>query len=150
MKYKTDWIKEGEIERKWYVVDVKDQVLGRAATQIASLLIGKNKVKKVPNMDCGDYVVVINSDDVKLTRGKETKKEYFRHSGYPGGTTTIRFDKQMEKSSEFVIENAVNNMLPKDKLRDGRMNRLFVYSGSSHKHSGQNPEEYKLSNDKKA
>ncbi len=144
MKVKTTWTKEDEIERKWYLVDVKGQILGRVATQISSLLIGKKKVNQVPNLDCGDYVVVINSDQVKLTRGKGAKKTYFRHSGYPGGAKEITFDKQMQKNSEFVIERAVRKMLPDTKLRRTMMNRLFVYRGSEHSHEAQNPEVFNL------
>lgn len=141
---RTSWVKNEEIERKWHIVDVSDQVVGRAATQIASLLLGKKKVKRVPNLDCGDHVVVINTDKLKLTRGKELKKQYYRHSGYPGGLKTIRFDKQMKKDSRFVIETAIKNMLPKDKLRDGRMQRLYLFTGKEHNHNAQNPVEYKL------
>ncbi len=144
MKNKTDWIKKDDIERKWYVVDVKGQILGRAATQIASLLIGKRKVKQVPSLDCGDFVVVLNSDKIKLTRGKERTKTYFRHSGYPGGKKEITFDKQMAKNSNFVIERAVKNMLPKNKLQSSMMQRLYVYRGEEHPHEAQKPEVFKL------
>lgn len=144
MKYKTDWNKKENIERSWYIVDVKDQILGRVSTKIASLLIGKGKVGIVPNVDCGDYVVVINSDEVKLTRGKELKKMYYRHSGFPGGLKEIVFADQIKKNSTKVIEMAVKNMLPKNKLRDGRMARLFVYKDSNHKQKGQKPVEYKI------
>jgi large subunit ribosomal protein L13 len=144
MEYKTKWTKKEDIERKWYVVDVKDQILGRAATRIASLLIGKEKPEIVPNVDCGDFVIVLNSDEIKLTRGKEKKKFYRRHSGYPGALKEIRFDEQLKKDSTRIIDLAVKNMLPKNKLRDGRMSRLFVYKGDEHKHSAQKPEEYKL------
>ena len=144
MKYKTTWTKEKEINRKWYVVDVKGKVLGRAATKIAALLIGKCKVEQVPNLDCGDYVVVLNSDKVELTRGKESQKTYFRHSGYPGGAKEITFDKQMLKNSKFVIEKAVTNMLPNNKLRSGMLARLFVYEGTEHSHEAQKPEVFNL------
>jgi large subunit ribosomal protein L13 len=144
MEYKTQWTNKEDIERKWYVVDVKDQILGRAATQIASLLIGKNKPEIVPNVDCGDFVIVLNSDKIKLTRGKEKKKMYRRHTGYPGALKEIRFDEQLKKDSTKIIDLAVKNMLPKNKLRDGRMSRLFVYKGSEHKHEAQKPQEYKL------
>jgi large subunit ribosomal protein L13 len=144
MEYKTNWTKKEDIERKWHIVDVKDQILGRTATQIASLLIGKSKPQIVPNLDCGDFVIVINSDEIKLTRGKEKKKFYKRHSGYPGALKEIRFDEQLKKDSTRIIDMAVKNMLPKNKLRDGRMNRLFVYKGEEHPHVAQKPEEYKL------
>ncbi|NLZ24263.1 50S ribosomal protein L13 [Candidatus Dojkabacteria bacterium] len=144
MKYKTGWTKENEISRDWYIIDAKDQILGRVATHIASLLIGKGKAEIVPNIDCGDSVVVINSDFVKLTRGKELKKIYYRHSGYPGGLKETVFADQLEKDSRKIIELAVKNMLPKNKLRDGRMARLYIYKDSNHKHEPQKPKEYKL------
>jgi len=140
MKQKTTWTKEKDIKRKWYVVDVKNKVLGRAANEIAKLLIGKKKVEQVPNLDCGDYVIVLNSDHVDLTRGKEKKKTYFRHSGYPGGAKEIK----KKKNSTFVVEKAVKNMLPNNKLRSSMMNRLFVYKGNEHPHEGQNPEVFNL------
>ena len=144
MKYKTPWTKKEDIERKWYVVDVKGQILGRAATQIASLLIGKGKVEVVPNVDCGDYVVVINTDEVKLTRAKETKKMYYRHSGYPGGLKAIRFDEQMKLDSTKIVRDAVSKMLPQNKHVDPRLARLFIYKGDEHKQSGQKPVEIKF------
>lgn len=144
MKYKTTWTKKEDVERKWYVVDVKDQILGRAATQIASLLIGKSKPEIVPNVDSGDYVIVLNSDSIKLTRGKEKKKMYYRHSGFPGGFKQTRFDEQMEKDSTKILEDAVKNMLPQNKLKDVRIARLFVYKNSDHKHAAQKPIDIKL------
>lgn len=147
MKYKTEWSKKEDIKREWYIIDAKDQILGRLATRISSLLIGKEKVNIVPNVDGGDYVVVINSDLVKLTRGKELKKTYYRHSGYPGGLSEIVFADQIKKNSTKVIEMAVKNMLPKNKLRDQRMSRLFVYKGDEHKHNVQQLKEYKINID---
>ena len=144
MKYKTDWTKNTDIQREWHIVDVKDQILGRVATKIASLLIGKEKVNIVPNVDCGDYVIVINSDLVKLSRGKESKKIYYKHTGYPGGLNEIVFKDQIKKDSTRVIQLAVKNMIPKNKLRDERMNRLFIYKGDEHKHTAQKPKEYKF------
>lgn len=144
MKYKTTWTKKEDATREWYVVDVKDMILGRVATQIAELLIGKGKVEYSPNVDNGDNVVVLNSDEIKLTRGKELKKVYFRHSTYPGGAKFTRFDEQMEKDSRKVIIDAVKNMLPKNKLQADRLSRLFVYTGSDHKHIAQKPKEFKL------
>lgn len=144
MKQKTTWTKEKDIERNWYIIDVKDKILGRAATRIASLLIGKEKPEIVPNVDCGDYVIVINSDFVKLTRGKEKKKMYYSHSQHPGGFKEIRFDKQMDKDSRKVIYDAVKNMLPQNKLKDQRLNRLVIYKNSEHKHTAQKPNEIKF------
>ena len=132
------------IEREWHLIDVKDQILGRASTQIASLLIGKHKVNTVPNLDSGDFVVVINSSEIKLTRGKEKRKMYYKHSGFPGGLKERRFDELMEKDPTAAIKLAVIKMLPKNKLRDGRMARLFVYPEADHKHEAQKPKEFKL------
>ncbi|MGI6423205.1 MAG: 50S ribosomal protein L13 [Candidatus Dojkabacteria bacterium] len=144
MKYKTEWTKKEDVKREWYLVDAQDLILGRLATRVASLLIGKGKPEIVPNVDCGDYVVVINSDKVKLSRGKENKKIYYRHSGYPGGWREVVFADQMKRDSTKVVVDAVKNMIPKNKLRDLRMNRLFVYPAGEHKHGGQNPKEYKF------
>lgn len=144
MKYKTEWTKEKEVVRKWYLIDVKDRILGRSATKIASLLIGKEKPEIVPNIDCGDYVVVVNSDMVKLTRGKEKKKQYYSHSTYPGALKTVRFDEQIEKDSRKVIKDAVKNMLPQNKLKDQRLTRLMIYKNSEHKHTAQDPIEIKF------
>ena len=144
MKYKTEWTKKEDIQRSWYLIDIKDQILGRVATKIASLLIGKEKPEIVPDVDCGDYVVVINSDLVKLTRGKEKKKMYYRHSTYPGGLKETRFDEQMKMDSRKIILDAVKNMLPQNKLRDIRIVRLIVYKDSEYKNTAQKPVEIKL------
>jgi len=144
MKYRTESNKKVNVKREWHMIDAKDQILGRVATKIASLLIGKGKADITPHVDGGDYVVVINSDLVKLTRGKELKKIYYKHSGYPGGLKEIVFADQIKKDSRRVIELAVKNMLPKNKLRDDRFNRLFVYKGGEHKNEAQKPIEYKL------
>ena len=144
MKYKTTWTKKEDVKRNWYIVDVKDQILGRVATKIASLLIGKEKVNSVPNLDNGDYVIVINSDHIKLTRGKEATKVYYTHSTYPGGLKEIAFSKLLKEDSPRIIKNAVLNMLPNNKLRDTRMPRLYVYPTEEHKNGGQKPIEIKL------
>ena len=126
------------------MIDVKDQILGRVATRIASLLIGKEKPEIVPNVDCGDYVIVINSDLIKLTRGKELKKTYYSHSGYPGGIKAVRFDEQIAKDSRKVIYDAVKNMLPKNKLQSDMLKRLIIYKNSEHRNTKQKPKEIKL------
>lgn len=144
MKYKTESIKKEDVKREWYIIDAKDQIVGRVATKIASLLIGKGKADITPHVDGGDYVIVLNSDLVKLTRGKELKKMYYKHSGYPGGLKEIVFADQLKKDSRKIIELAVKNMLPKNKLRDDRFNRLFIYKGGEHSNAAQKPVEYKL------
>ncbi len=141
---KTTWTNKNDIKREWHLVDVSDKVLGRAATKIAALLIGKGKVNQSPNLDCGDYVVVINSSKVALTRNKEVKKMYYSHTGFPGGFKELRFDKLMEKDPTAPIKMAVSKMLPMNKLRDGMLLRLFVYADGNHKHEAQKPQEYKL------
>jgi len=129
--YKT---KKLDIKRKWHFVDLKDKTLGREATQIAKALIGKTKPYFTPHLDCGDYVVAVNSAQVKVSGKKFDKKVYYRHSGYPGGLKAITFKQQMEKDPRKVILLAVKNMLPKNKLRDLRMKRLKVFATSEHKY----------------
>jgi len=129
---KTMVTKQGEISRNWHLVDLKDQVLGRSATQIAEKLMGKFKTNYMPNLDGGDYVVAINAEVVALTRGKENKKIYRHHTGHPGGFREIPYAKVMGDDPVKVIEKAVYGMLPKNKLRDKRLRRLKVFSGSNH------------------
>ncbi|MBU2051616.1 MAG: 50S ribosomal protein L13 [Patescibacteria group bacterium] len=120
------------ITRKWHTIDVKDQILGRVCTKIAQLLIGKGKVDYAPNLDGGDYVVVTNSDEVKLTGKKELNKFYYSHSNYPGGFKQISVHEQRAKDSRQLIIHAVSKMLPKNKLRADRLKRLKVFTGSEH------------------
>ncbi len=143
---KTSWIKESEIDRKWYVLDASGLILGRLATKVASLLIGKGKINFVPNMDNGDYVIVVNSEKFSVTGKKMSDKKYYRHSGYPGGFKERSLEEMLKSGkSEEVIRKAVVNMLPKTKLRAGRMARLFVYDSANHPHEAQKPIEVKLS-----
>jgi large subunit ribosomal protein L13 len=144
MKYKTDWISQNDVERQWYVIDVKDQILGRVATQIAELLMGKGKTNYVPNIDCGDNIIVVNASNVKLTRGKELKKFYYTHSGFMGHLKVTRFDEMMKKNPEYIIRQAVKRMLPQNKLMDKRMARVFIYDGAEHKNQAQKPITVKL------
>lgn len=137
----TRFIKPEEADRKWYVVDAKDQVLGRLASQIAKVIRGKNKPVFTPNMDAGDFVIVINADKVKLTGKRESEKSYFRHSGYPGGVTIKSVAQVRESKPEFMIQNAVKGMLPKTRLGRKLVKKLKVYAGENHPHSAQQPEE---------
>ncbi len=134
---KTYSQKPAEVERKWHLIDAKGKVLGRVAVEIATKLIGKEKPTYTPHVDGGDYVVVINASQVELTRAKEASKVYYRHSMYPGGLKQIPFTKMKQDHPERIIELAVKNMLPKNKLRQPRMNRLKVYVGDDHKHQSQ-------------
>lgn len=129
---KTKSTKKSEIERDWYLLDIKDKILGRSATKIAQLLMGKNKPYFVPYLDCGDYVVVVNAAKVKVTGRKTAQKKYYRHSGYPGGFKEITFEKQMEKDPRKIILHAVSGMLPKNKLRDPRLARLKIFVNEKH------------------
>ena len=125
-------ISSKELQHEWHLIDANDQILGRIATDIAMKLMGKDKIDYTPNLATGDFVVVINSDGVKLTGNKSIQKEYFKHSGYPGGEKLIKFEEMMEKNSTEVIINAVKGMLPKNKLRDVMVKRLKVFSNDKH------------------
>ncbi len=140
----TPFISTIEADRKWYLVDATDQVLGRLATKIARIIRGKNKAIFTPNADTGDFVVVINADKVKVTGKRGLLKTYSHHSGYPGGLKTISFENQMAKKPEFVIENAVKGMLPKNRLGKKLIKKLKVYTGESHPHEAQKPETISL------
>lgn len=126
-----------DVKREWHLVDVKGKVLGRVATGIAVKLIGKHKPTYTPHTDAGDYVVVINAEQVVVTRGKADKKIYSQHSGFPGGLKQRTFTEMLEKHPEEVIRRAVINMLPKNRLRSDRMTRLKIYVGSQHGHESQ-------------
>lgn len=134
---KTYMQKTAEIKREWHLVDAKGQILGRLASEIAQKLIGKNKVTYTPHIDGGDYVVVINAGEIEVTGNKAEDKMYYSHSGFPGGLKSKNFAKLKETFPDRIIEKAVFNMLPKNKLRSERMNRMKVYSGSEHKHESQ-------------
>jgi large subunit ribosomal protein L13 len=129
---KTYSTKKDDIKRKWRLFDLEGKILGREASKIAQKLIGKNKVKYTPYLDCGDWVVAINASKVKVTGKKEEQKTYFRHSGYPGGAKELTFKQQMERDPRKIVLWAVKNMLPKNKLRKKRMSRLRVFVGKKH------------------
>ncbi len=136
---KTYTPKKDGIEHKWYLVDATDQILGRVASKIAIILMGKNKPAYTPHLDMGDYVVVINADKIKVTGNKENDKIYYRYSGYQGGLKSIPYNKMMEKKPTDIISYAVKGMLPKNKLRKNMMKRLKVYAGDQHQHQAQRP-----------
>ncbi len=136
----TKFIKSEDVEKKWFVVDAKDQVLGRLAAKIASVIRGKHKPEFTPNMDNGDFVIVINADKVKVTGKRANMKTYIRHSGYPGGQKVTSFQEMMQKNPEFVIRHAVKGMLPKNRLGRKMINHLKVYAGENHPHTAQKPE----------
>ena len=136
---KTYSVKAGEIEREWFVVDAADQVLGRLATQVASVLRGKHKPIYSPHLDTGDYVVVINAGRVRLTGNKADQKAYFRHSGYMGGERFIPFRRMLARHPDRVIRLAVKGMLPKNTLGRRMLAKLRVYDGPEHPHAPQRP-----------
>lgn len=129
---KTKVTKKSEIKRVWHLIDSKNEVLGRLANKIANLLMGKNKPYFTGNLDCGDYVIVVNAEKIEVTGKKSEQKKYYRHSGYPGGFRTTTFNEQMKKDPRKIINHAVSGMLPKNKLRDERLRRLKIFVGDKH------------------
>jgi|YelNatPaOPRAMG01_1025707.scaffolds.fasta_scaffold09351_8 large subunit ribosomal protein L13 len=136
----TKFFSSNEAEKKWFIIDAKDQILGRLATKVAGIIRGKNKAIFTPNSDTGDFVVVINADKVKLTGKRELLKNYKHYSGYPGGLKTVKYEDLKEKKPEFIIENAVKGMLPKNRLGNKLIKKLKVYAGDVHPHQAQKPE----------
>ncbi|MBR2349288.1 MAG: 50S ribosomal protein L13 [Clostridia bacterium] len=141
---KSYMAKPENVERKWYVVDASGMALGRVASQVAMILRGKNKPTFTPNVDTGDYVIVINCDKVVLTGKKAEKKFYRYHTGYVGGLKEVRYDKLMATKPEFVVKHAVKGMLPKNSIGRKMLSKLFVYAGAEHKQQAQQPVELKL------
>lgn len=131
--------KNEEIEHEWYVVDAAGQTLGRLASRVAPILKGKHKPTYTPHVDCGDYVIVVNADKVRVTGRKLDQKIYYRHSGYPGGLKSISLRDQLDRHPERVLEAAVRGMMPKNKLGRRMMKKLKVYAGDSHPHQAQQP-----------
>ncbi len=140
----TPVAKKEDLQKNWYVVDLEDKVLGRAATQIATVLRGKNKAIFTPSVDTGDFVIVLNAEKVRLTGNKLTQKIYYRHSGFTGGLTATSADKMLEKKPEELIKKAVKGMLPKNKLGRQMFKKLKVYCGTDHPHQAQQPKELQV------
>jgi len=136
----TYFPKEGEIARKWYVVDASGQTLGRLASRVARILMGKDNPKYTPFIDTGDHVIVINADKVRTTGVKAEQKKYQHYTGYPGGLRTEDYRKRMERKPELIIEEAVSRMLPKSKMGKQMFSKLKVYRGDKHPHEAQKPE----------
>ena len=134
---KTYITKPTEIEREWHVIDASDKVLGRLATQVANLLMGKHKPIFSRNLDTGDFVVIINAEKVRTTGNKTKQKLYYRHSGYPGGLKSISLEKMMQTNPTRVIEHVVKGMLPHNRLGAKIMKKLKVYTGDTHPHLAQ-------------
>ncbi len=144
MKYKTFVTKAADIEREWWIVDAKGKTLGRLATQIATILRGKNKPTFAPNIDVGDYVIVINAAEIVVTGNRLDDKKYYRHSGYNGGLTAVTLRDQLQRRPERVIQTAVKGMLPKNALGRDMYSKLKVYAGDTHPHAAQQPKVLEL------
>lgn len=140
---KTYSQKSSEISREWWLIDASTMPLGKLAVVIADKLMGKSKVTFTPHIDNGDYVVVTNAKDLKVTGAKMTDKKYYRHSGFPGGITELKLEEVLEKEPALAIREAVKGMLPKNKLAADRLARLRIFDGAEHAHTAQNPKEIK-------
>jgi len=136
--------KPGDVERRWHVIDATDVVLGRLATQVATLLRGKPKPTYAPHVDTGDFVIVINADKVVLTGNKAAQKLAYRHSGFPGGLSSVPYTELLAKNPERAVEKAIRGMLPKNSLARKQMTKLKVYSGSVHPHTAQDPQPFQI------
>lgn len=144
LSYKTISAKKETVSRDWILVDAENMVVGRLASQIANIIRGKNKPSFSPHVNCGDKVVVINAEKVRFTGKKETDKQYIRHTGYPGGQRFASPKILLATKPEEVLLNAVKGMLPGNKLRKEFLKNLFIYAGSDHPHTAQNPKPVKL------
>ena len=140
---KTYSQKSSEIARQWWIIDASTLPLGKLAVVIADKLMGKSKVTYTPHTDNGDYVVVVNAKNIKVTGDKMTDKHYYRHSGFPGGLTDLTLAEIIEKDPTLAVKKAVAGMLPKNKLQAERMKRLRVFAGAEHSHTAQTPKEIK-------
>jgi len=145
MRRQTYMAKAGEVEQNWHVVDATDQVLGRMATEIAQVLMGKHRPEYTPHVDTGDYVIVTNAKQVKLTGRKDAQSVRTRYTGYPGGLKVETFGSLRERRPEALVEDAVRRMLPKNRLGRVMLKKLKVYAGDEHPHQAQQPVEMKLS-----
>ena len=136
---KTKSYKNTDLDKKWLLLDARDETLGRLSSKIASILMGKNKAQYTPHNDLGDYVVVVNAEKIRVTGNKDIQKKYYKHTGYPGGLKSSSFSEIIEKNPENLILKAVKGMLPKNKLSNSMISKLKVYEGDNHPHAGQNP-----------
>ena len=136
---KTKSYKNTDLDKKWLLLDARDETLGRLSSKIASILMGKNKAQYTPHNDLGDYVVVVNAEKIRVTGNKDIQKKYYKHTGYPGGLKSSTFSEIIEKNPENVILKAVKGMLPKNKLSSSMISKLKVYEGDNHPHAGQKP-----------
>jgi len=144
LSYKTKFANKATANKEWVIVDAQDKILGRISSEVARLLRGKHKPDFTPHVDCGDNVIVINAEKVRLTGKKWTDKIYVRHTGYPGGQRFATANEVKEKSSSLLVERAIRGMLPKNRLGRELFRNLHVFSGAEHNHEAQKPKEIKL------
>ncbi len=144
LSYKTVFANKSTVDKKWWIVDADSQILGRLSSEVAKVLRGKHKPSYSPHVDCGDNVIIINSEKIALTGNKWKEKEYISHSGYPGGQRTITAEQLREKDARKVVEKAVKGMLPKNRLGREIFRNLYVYEGTEHPHEAQKPKELKF------
>ena len=137
---KTYSAKAGDIQHDWFVVDAEDKTLGRLATEIAHRLRGKHKPEYTPHMDMGDYIVVVNCEKIRVTGAKRTDKQYYHHTGVPGGIKSASFEKLIDRAPERVIQRAVKGMMPRSPLGRAMLKKLKVYAGPAHPHAAQQPQ----------
>ena len=137
--------KPGDVDRRWHVIDATDVVLGRLASQTAVLLRGKHKPVFAPHVDTGDFVIIVNAGKVALTGSKRETKRAYRHSGYPGGLTSVSYVELLERNPQKAVEKAVRGMLPKNSLGRDMLRKLKVYAGPEHPHAAQQPQPYRIS-----
>ncbi len=136
--------KPGDVQRQWHIIDAQDVVLGRLASQAASLLRGKHKPVYAPHVDTGDFVIIVNADKVHLSGNKRSQKMAYRHSGFPGGLRSVRYDELLDKNPEKAVEKAVKGMLPKNTLGRQMLSKLKVYAGAEHPHAAQQPVPFEI------
>ena len=135
----TSYIKANQVDKKWFIVDATNKTLGRLSSKVAQVLRGKNKVNYTPHMDMGDFVIIVNADKVKLSGKKESNKDYFKHTNYPGGAKNISIKIMREKKPEFILMNSIKGMLPHNRLGKTILTHLKVYAGANHPHDSQKP-----------
>tara|TARA_B110000196_G_C20971485_1_gene578922 strand:+ start:402 stop:830 length:429 start_codon:yes stop_codon:yes gene_type:complete len=135
----TSYIKANQVDKKWFIVDATNKTLGRLSSKVAQVLRGKNKVNYTPHMDMGDFVIIVNADKVKLSGKKESNKDYFKHTNYPGGAKNISIKIMREKKPEFILMNSIQGMLPHNRLGKTILTHLKVYAGDNHPHDSQKP-----------
>lgn len=144
LSYKTQSANKETVQKEWLLIDAENEILGRLASKVANVLRGKNKAYFTPHVDCGDYVVIINADKIRLTGNKWEQKTYIRHTGYPGGQRSKTANELMAKKPFAMVEKAVKGMLPKNRLGAQLFRNLHVYAGTEHPHAGQNPKAINL------